>query len=228
MGKVITKEILNQLTEFVVCELGASVLDGVTYALFLKDNKKDMKRFEIYKVIKNTILNNGFRNDEIFRIYEVSNGYVIDLDLVVAKQITAEMCKAMNVKDNYNLEQQLAEQILSDKLEQRRKRELISLAKYIKSEYDNGKREIQVALFSKNSTDRIIVTGVDNNNEKVMVVHKAYSVRNWDLETLNYQILMKAGIRIRSVTPYEILPRRNGISFQLNVEPYRYKNGLMD
>ena len=39
----VSNELLEMLTNFTVCEIGAGALQGITYALLLKDNPKDVE-----------------------------------------------------------------------------------------------------------------------------------------------------------------------------------------
>ena len=47
-----SKELLDMMTEFMICEVGARVLDGITYTMLLKNNKKDLEVYERYMTIK--------------------------------------------------------------------------------------------------------------------------------------------------------------------------------
>ena len=168
-------------------------------------------------MIKNEILNCGYSADEILRVYEVNNGYIFDMDLKTAKQITYELSKAVAAQNNQATP---VGDLIGDGPEQRRKKDMINLAKYIKEAYDKGQREIQVALFNKNATDRIMVSGVGKNGERLAVTYKAYAIRHWDVEAINSNLLMGAGIKVDSIQPCEILPHKTGVSFIFRFSEY--------
>lgn len=217
MGKF-SQKLMNQLSEFLVCEIGGKAIDGITYTMLLNNNKKDMERYKRYNAIRLEAIHNcGFSNDELLRCYEVSNGYIFDMDMNTAKQITIELSKAVA---NANGNATPVGDLIGDAPEQRRKRDMISLAKYLKNAYDAGYKEVYVALFNKNATDRIMVTGEDKNGNKLAVSYKAYAIRHWDIEQINAQMLMPAGIKVESIQPCEILPFKNGVSFKFSLVPF--------
>lgn len=217
MGKFSNK-LLNQLSEFLVCEIGGKAIDGITYTMLLNNNKKDMERYTRYNAIRvEAIQNCGFAPDEILRCYEVPNGYIFDMDMKTAKQITIELSKAVA---NANGNTTPVGDLIGDSPEQRRKRDMYALGRYLKTMYDSGNKEVQVALFNKNSTDRIMVTGVDKNGKKIAMAYKAYAIRHWDIEQINALVLMPAGIRVASIQPCEILPFKTGVSFTFRLAPY--------
>ena len=210
-----SKELLDMMTEFMICEVGARVLDGITYTMLLKNNKKDMEIYERYMTIKREVLKCGYTNDEILRVYEVSNGYIFDMDLRTAKQITAELAKSV-AKANGG--QTPAGELIKDMPDQRRKRDIVALAKYLKSEYDKGNRQFEVALFSKNTTNRIVINGKGPNGELISLRYNAYAIRHWDIETVNEKFLIPSGFRVKRIQPCEIFPSKTGVSFIFTLE----------
>lgn len=207
-----SNELLNKLTEFLVCEIGAKALDGITYAMVLKDDKQ---LYERCKDIKREAIKCGYANDEVFRIYAVANGYIMDMDLSVAKKITIELSKAV-AKANGN--ETPVGDLIGEGPSKRRKDDMLGLAKHIKKEYDNGKRVIEVALFSRNSVPRIIVNGIGPDGQLLPIKYAAFAIRHWDLENVNANILIPAGIRIARIEPMEVLPSKTGVSFKLCLE----------
>lgn len=207
-----SNELLNKLTEFLVCEIGSKALSGITYAMVLK-NDKDKEMYDRYKSIKDEVLKCGYANDEVFRIYEVGNGYILDMDLSVTKKITYELSKAVAKANNASVGD-----LIGDGSSKRRKDDMLGLAKYIKKEYDLGNRVVEVALFSRNSVPRIIVTGVGPNGEILPIKYPAFAVRHFDLESINANILIPAGIRVARIEPMEILPSKTGVSFKMEIE----------
>lgn len=209
MGKF-SKKLMDLLSEFLVCEIGSKAMDGITYTLLLKNDKKDQKSFKIYDSIRKEVLNCGYSSDEILRCYEVTNGYIFDMDLKTAKQITFELSKAVA---SMNGNKTPIGDLIGNMPEKRRQRDMLALAKFITECYNNGKRECTVALFNKNSTNKIRVTAVDQEGNKIVVEYRAYAIRHWDIEGVNSQMLMPRGIKVDSIQPCEILPHKTGVSF---------------
>lgn len=210
-----SKELLDMMTEFMICEVGSRVLDGITYTMLFKDNKKDMEAYKRYMTIKKEILKCGYGNDEILRVYTVSNGYIFDMDLRIAKQITAEIAKSVAKANGGKTP---ATDLIKDMPDQRRKRDIVSLAKYLKSEYDKGNRELEVALFSRNTVNRIVINGTGPNGEKVSMRYNAYAIRHWDIEIINEKFLIPSGFRVKRIQPCEIFPSKTGVSFIFTLE----------
>lgn len=212
----ISKELLNMLTEFVISEIGANALDGITYSMALK-NDKDKALCERCLAIRKQATKEGLSPKEVFRLYDVPNGYIFDMDINTVKIITAELIK--NVKAN-NKNIVCDRDIIKDMPEQRRKRDLVLISKYLQSEYDKGNLSTEVALFSRNTTDRILVSGKGNNGENLVVKYKAYAIRPWDIELVNEKFLIPAGFRVKSIQPCEVLPSKTGVSFIFSMERY--------
>ena len=156
-------ELINMLTEFLIHEIGSKSVDGITYAMITKD-KKDEATYKKYVEIRKEATKCGYSNDDIFRIYEVANGYIFDMDLNMAKKIAYELTKAVN---KTNGGQTPVKDFIADNPEKRRKADMLGLAKYVKAEFDNGAQVLEVALFSRNSTPRIMITGIGTKNEMI-------------------------------------------------------------
>lgn len=210
-----SKTLLDMMTEFMICEVGSGILDGITYTMLLKNNNKDIEKYNRYKTILAEIQRCGYTQDEVLRLYEVANGYIFDMDLKTAKQITAEIAKSVSAANNNKVD---VGDIIKDMPEQRRKKDIIALAKFVKSEYDNGNKQFEVALFSKNTTNKIIVSGKTPNGEAVSIRYNAYAIRHWDIETLNEKFLIPIGFRVKRIQPCEILPSKTGVSFIFTLE----------
>lgn len=213
MGNM-SKDLLDMLTEFTVCELGSKVLDGITYTLLLKNNK-DKEAFDRYLIIRNEAIKCGFSNNELFRVYELTNGYIFDMDMMVTKQITAEMAKAVARQNNGATP---TGDLIKDFPEKRRKKDLVSLAKYLIQQFNAGKRQVEVALFSRNSTQRIVINGTGSKGEALTIRYNAYAIRHWDIELLNEQLLIPNKLRVSRIQPCEILPSKTGVSFLFDIE----------
>lgn len=214
MGRA-SPELINMLNEFLICEIGSKAIDGITYAMVLKD-KRDEENYKRYMQIRKEAQKCGYSPDETFRVYEVSNGYIFDMDMAVAKRITLELTKAVSKTNGSN---EPIKDIIGDNPDKRRKSDMVGLAKYIKKEFDAGKDVAEVALFSRNLTPRIMITAVGAKNEVLMIKYNAFAIRHWDIETVNANLLIPAGIRIAKIEPYEILPSKTGVRFRMYLEP---------
>ena len=171
--------------------------------------------YDRYMTIKQEATKCGFSNDEVFRVYQVANGYIFDMDLNTAKQITAEIAKSVARQNNDSTP---TGDIIKDMPEQRRKKDMVMLARKLKEEYDKGNDQVEVALFSRNSTNRIIVTGKDQNGNSIAIRYDAYAIRHWDIEIINEKFLIPAGFRVKRIQPCEILPKKTGVSFLFMLE----------
>ena len=206
-----SNELLNQLTEFLIHEIDTKVLDGITYTFLLKEPRYQSK-YERYMKIRDEVKNCGYGPQDIFRVYEVGNGYIFDMDLNIAKRITTELSKAVvNSTGNKNVPLYM----ISDSPDKRRKRDMSLLANVVKKEFKAGKREIEVALFSKNSVQRIIITGQGTNGKNMAIKYNAYAIRHWDIQVVNRELLVPYGVRIEKIEPCEILPTMTGVRFIL-------------
>lgn len=208
-----SKNLLDLLTEFMVCEVGSKALDGITYTMLLKNNK-DKEEIDRYMNIKHEAAKCGYTNNEVFRVYEITNGYIFDMDIATAKQITAEIVRTLN-KNNAGIQNT---DLINNLPEKRRKKDMVALGKFLKEEFDKGKRQVEVALFSKNSTNRIILNGKNSKGEAIAVKYNAYAIRHWDIELINEKLLIPAGFRVSRIQPCEILPSKTGVSFVFTLE----------
>lgn len=212
--KQVSEELLNKLTEFVVCELAEKVLDGITYTLVIK-TPRDRPLYKKYMEIKKEAIKCGYDNNELFRVYEVPNGYIFDLDISVARTIIDKIYNTIAEAENWK---GLPNGVLGNGPSQRRISDMRALGKYIKQQYDSGARDIEVALFSRNSSNTIVISGKGPKGEKLAVKYHAYAIRHWDIEALNSNILIPLGIRVDRVAPSEILPSKTGVRFVLSME----------
>lgn len=216
MGKQSDK-MMNLLTEFMVSEIGSKSLDGITYALLLK-NDKDKPALNRYKEIFNEVRACGYGPDEIFRAYEISNGYIFDMDLNTVKTISAKLVKMVEKANNIEIGSQ---DLIGNSPEKRRKSDMNGLAKFVLDQYSKGITNCEVALFSRNSVPHIIISGKlkDKNGDKYATIkYNAYAIRHWDIEIINSELLIPRGIRIARIEPCEVLPSKTGVKFILHIE----------
>jgi len=211
----LSKKLLDMLTEFMLCEIGSKSLDGITYALLTKSNK-DKETVSRYKEIIAEKTRCGYNDRQIFRVYEISNGYIFDMDMDIVKQLTHKIAKSLS-KTNPGSIADL--DLIKDLPTKRRNKDLVGLSKYIVNQFKEGKTQIEVALFSKNSTNRIMIHGKGPNGEPLAIAYYAYAIRHWDIEILNAKLLIPQGLRISRIQPCEVLPPKTGVSFLFNIEP---------
>lgn len=203
----IKSETLDKLTDFLVTNIESKVLDGITYALALKSDDFVEKG----KDIKKAVLADGFEKNEVFRVFPVSNGYIFDMDMAVAKYITQRIASSM--KDKIPQEAD----IIGDLPERRRQDDMQALAKYCKSQMEKGNSKIEVALFSRNRVPKIVITGKDAKGKDVVASYNAYAIRHWDLEEINNRYLKPSGITITGINACEILQSRTGVRFEIQL-----------
>lgn len=219
----VSNELLEMLTNFTVCEIGAGALQGITYALLLKDNPKDVEAYKRYLNIVQESQKCGFRNNELFRVYEIGNGYIMDMDISTVKTITAIMAKKIS---DEKAGKKIPTNLIGDRPEERRKKDIAALARYLKSEYDKGNTQLELALFSRNTTHKIRINGKGPHGEALVIEYNAYAIRHWDIELLNEKLLIPCGFRVCRIQPCEILPSKTGVSFMFTLEDIRDKVGM--
>lgn len=201
------KSLQTDLARFCMDFLGAKVQDGITYVL-LREEDKNKERFDRLSTIRRQLSEMGKAENEVFRVYKVSNGYIFDIDLKTARDITAQLAMAeLGSKTD----------LIGNLPEKRRAEDIERLAKSCVSWYKKGVTVVEVALFSRNSVPRINITGKDaKTKQPKLVTYEAYAVRHWDIDTVN-QLLAKNGIRIMSVDTHEILPSETGLRVTLHI-----------
>lgn len=232
MGKHISEELLNMLGSYMVDEIGSRALRGVTYSFVFKPeylesmnkkrcyvNKKGAETdIENFRKIREEAFNCGFEANELFRIYEVANGWVYDVDMNIAKKIAFEITKKVAA---YNGNKTPVKDVIQDNPERYRKAEMTALAKKIKRVYEAGSRSLELALFNRNTTNRIVVNGKTVDGEPVSVMYDAYALRHTDIEVVNDKLLIPIGIKITKIIPYEILPSKTGVRCKIEFDSIR-------
>ena len=177
MEKRISEELLNLLSGYMVDEVGSKALNGVTYSFVFKPeylsnmNKKGSyvnskgaeTDIENLRKIREEAFNCGFEANELFRIYEVSNGWIYDIDMNIAKKITVEISKIV-AKNNGG--KTPTGDLIGDKPERKRKAEMTALAKKVKKAYENinnyKEEEITNNLYELSNLDiDIKINGLD-------------------------------------------------------------------
>jgi len=220
LGKV-SKELLGMLSDFLIREIGSKSLDGITYALVLKEDTED---YRDYMEIRKETTKCGFGMNEVFRVYEVSNGYIFDMDMSVAKTISYKLSEAV-AKTNGG--KTPVKDFIGNNPDKRRNSDMVGLARLIKKKYDSGEMIAEAALFSRNSSPLITVSAILNRKDKNGKIHEemvqlkypAFAIRHWDIESINKHLLIPAKLRIARIEPCEILPSKRGVKFNFYIEP---------
>lgn len=210
----VSKELYGKLTEFLTVEIESKVLDGITYVMTLK-NENDRESTESYKKIKDVAIKNGLGQNEAFRVYELSNGYIFDMDLTIAKHIAFLLSKKVNQQTKGQMP---VGDFIGEKPEKRRQEDMQKLAKKCLTQFKAGKKVFDVALFSRNSVPRIQITGKDKSGKDAVITYDAYAVRHWDIEEINARLLAKEGIKIAKIEPCEVIPSKTGVRFTLHLD----------
>lgn len=204
----LSKTSVNLITKFLTCEIDKRVLDGITYTLVLNDGKHN-KEIEEFNEIRKSLDNDGFTATEVFRRYDLSNGYIYDLDLSQAVALTVKLSQAVAKMNNGN--SPVGDMNISKESAERRSDDLKLLAKKVIASAKEGKNKIEVALFSRNKVPRIVVSGTDRNNKAVACQYDAFAIRHLDLEEVNSNYLVPTGLRIVKIETCEILPTTTGV-----------------
>lgn len=221
-GPRYSKELLDMLTQFIVNEIGGKALDGITYVLVRTDNtatQVDKDRISKYEAIRKEATLCGFGNNQLFRMYTLSNGVIFDIDMGITKKITQALANRVLAGQNENQSDPKYEDIIGNQPEKRRKSDMIALTMYLNEQFKAGKTIVDVALFSRNQVPEIVINGQLADGRYAIQKYKAYAIRFWDLEELNKNLLIPTmKIRIKQVAPGMILPTRTGVVFQLQLE----------
>jgi len=204
----LTTDTLSKLAEFLVSELGGKITDGVTYTMVQKDDSGKLL-LERCKRIRKELTDSGYKDAEIFTIYEVNNGYIFDMAEWLVKKVAADI-----VKDCTGV----AKDYVGNAIQDRRDADGKRLARLLLGEFKSGKDRVSVALFSRNSTPRILVTALDINGKPLGIKYQSFGLRHIDLERVNVEHLIPKGIRIATVEPVEVLPKNTGCRFVLSIE----------
>lgn len=219
MGKV-SKELFDMLSDFLIREIGSKSVDGITYALILKEDKDS---YRDYMEIRKEATKCGFGMNEVFRVYEVNNGFIFDMDLSAAKTISYKLSEAVSKTNGGKTP---VRDFIGNNPDKRRNSDMVGLARHIKKCYDKGEEIAEAALFSRNSSPLITVSALlkrkDKNGKErediVQLKYPAFAIRHWDIEAINKYLLIPAKIRVAKIEPCEILPSKRGVKFNFYIE----------
>lgn len=217
----VSKELFDMLSDFLIREIGSKSIDGITYALILREDKEN---YRDYMEIRKEATKCGFGTNEVFRVYEVSNGFIFDMDIQATKTISYKLSEAVSKTNGGKTP---VKDFIGNSPDKRRNADMVGLARLIKKTYDSGGTIAEAALFSRNTSPLIQVSGILKRKDKngkpqeeiVQLKYPAFAIRHWDIETINKHLLIPAKLRIAKIEPCEILPSKRGVKFNFYIEP---------
>lgn len=211
-----SKETMNGLTEFLLCEVDTKVLQGISYIL-VKKGKTNEKLIAKYDGLRHSMNEEGIHPKVGLRRYELDNGIIYDLELDEAIRLTELISRA--VAKNNNGETPVGDLGIREKAMERHRQDMERLTDKIVNSAKKGMGKIEVALFSKNMTNNIVITGKDAKNAKreVAITYDAYALRHTDIEELNREYLALYGLMVTKVEVHEMLPSSTGVRFTLTL-----------
>lgn len=213
MGLELSAEAMSSLSRFYDKEISEKILRGVTYGLTFKS---DSALNTEYLELKQRLKDEGFSGSDILRVYELCNGYIYDLDIRMCQKIVVDL-----ITSTLNPNEKLSQNdilMIKDKPRARIKEDMQKLANKCISELNTNHTKVDVALFSKNTTNQIKFKAELENGREILLTYNAYCLRHTDLEELNRDYLVPKGARISKIQPCEILPTKTGVVFTLWLE----------
>ena len=220
-NKTLSQITLNKITEIVCADIGSKILDGATYVI-LSNNKSNRTKIERYLQVRRDIDQEGFGANEVLRVYELPNGYIFDVDMSIAKTITASLAEMLS-KTNDDVK--LIRKLVDIKPYERYNRDCESLANLCLKNFKKGIRKFDIALYSRINHNVIKVTATDNEGRSGVISFPAFAVRMTDLTEINSKYLVEKGIRIASVEACEIVGSNSGLRVIIMLGERVRKNG---
>ena len=203
------KELLDKLKDFVLTFIGDNFIDGVTYALFFD------KEAKIIEKCKDIFLDSSdyFGENVVMREIKVCNGVVYDVDMSVVGFILKDWI------DNQDKSIDLPPyaELIGNQPETRREEDIRRFSKLCYGTYQQGKRKLEVALCSLSTLPSIIIAGRDKEDNAVSLYYPAFAIRQWDMERVNKDYLIKNNIRVNKLEVCDILPSREGVRYVIHL-----------
>lgn len=208
-----SKELRNRIDEFILAEIGSKAVSGIT---FVSKVKEDRNRDEINKYIslRKAADDEGFKSDELFRTFEVANGYTFDVDLGIVLGTLRSINNMINAAEEKEESQQTASYVHDIPISER-KEEIKRLAEYIIENAGEGK--LNVALYSTVLTDSIEYV-CSGGSGKYKAEIEAFRVSDNDFEVMNKSLLVPNGYMVESISRRYILPHESGVAVELVVK----------
>lgn len=214
MGRVnLSDDAVGKLAEVICTDIHTNIVKGVTYIL-LEEKPNTKVRLDMYMGLRREIDSEGFKPDEVFRVYKVSNGYVFDMEPEIAVSITKAIMQKSGSLDDKNMRAVLNSVVERSKV--RREKELKRLAALCYKVYKAGKTSLEVLLFGKNEVGKVIITVKDGKDDYV-ITYPSFMLRPSDMQSVNEEYLIKSGIRIKSIETGEIVGSNRGLRVVVNL-----------
>lgn len=208
----LSRDLINKLTDFLVCNIGEKAKYGITYVMAYKEDTAVCKDG---MAIREAIKNEGLKSEEIFRVYEVSNGYIFDMNLNICRKISMLLAEAVAASNGGKSPRG---DLIADTPMKRRSKDMTKLAELCKKQYESGKTTFDIALFSRNTVPTINIQGTDRAGNKVSISYDAFALKHWDVAEMSLDILVpKYGIKVSRIAPGEILSSKTGVRFTLTL-----------
>lgn len=214
MGRVnLSDDAVGKLAEVVCTDIHTNIVKGVTYIL-LEEKPNTKVRLDMYMGLRREIDSEGFKPDEVFRVYKVSNGYVFDMEPEIAVSITKAIMQKSGSLDDKNMRAVLNSVV--ERSNVRREKELKRLAALCYKAYKAGKVSLEVLLFGRNEVGKVIITVKDGKDDYV-ITYPSFMLRPSDMQSVNEEYLIKSGIRIKSIETGEIVGTNRGLRVMVNL-----------
>ena len=202
------KEIMNLLTEFLVVNINEKVLQGISYIIVPKNDKNNEKIKELDKV-RARLTELGVPENEQFRRYDVNTGVIYEIDLKTAIELTVRISKAAGASESTDFG-------ISQSSYERQNDDIKRFAQLCVKKAKAGIEEFDVCLFSRNTVDKINMTGKDQNNKDIMVAYDAFALRHTDIAKINQQ-LANVHLKIVRVIIHEAVPSMTGVRTTIGI-----------
>lgn len=214
MGRInLSDDAIGKLAEVVCTDIHTNIVKGVTYIL-LEEKPNTKVRLDMYMGLRREIDSEGFKPDEVFRVYKVSNGYVFDMEPEIAVSITKAIMQKSGSLDDKNMRAVLNS--VTERSKVRREKELKRLAALCYKAYKAGKTSLEVLLFGRNEVGKVIITVKDGKDDYV-ITYPSFMLRPSDMQSVNEEYLIKSGIRIKSIETGEIVGTNRGLRVVVNL-----------
>lgn len=207
-------KIKESIAMFLVESIGEKAYDGITYALLNKSSEEDKNKIVEYNDIRKQIEEQGMESSQFIQALQVPNGVIFDLNIIVAKEITHEVAKMVGQATGGKLGGDV--DLINDGPLKRREEDIEELARYLARQAKEGKNTVEIALFSRNFTNKIVYTAKDKSGKDIQVKLHAYAVRHWDIPVISNR-LMSMGYKITGAKAGEILPSKTGVRFTISL-----------
>lgn len=207
-------KIKDGLMLFLIHSIGGKSYDGITYALLTSSTEEEKKKIASCNTIRKALEESGIEAAQVLQALKVPNGVIFDLNIGVMKELTFELAKEIGQASGGAIGGEI--DLINDGPIRRREADIREMVKYLASRGNDGVSNVEIALFSRNSTRRIVYTAKDKQGRDVQVKMNAYAVRHWDIPTISNN-LMELGYKITGAKAGEILPSKTGVRFTIQL-----------